>query len=97
MRDTGSSRSPEDDRERFDQTSQGIDPYDFDDEPSFDWIVFILRVSALLVLGATLITSVDLSRNQDVEWLTVMRLSILPFVGGMLLLAAAELIDRRGD
>ncbi len=66
-------------------------------EPSFDWIVFLLRASALLAVGAMLITSIDLSRNQGAEWLTVMRLAILPFVGAMLLLAAAELIDRRGD
>lgn len=65
--------------------------------PAFDWIVFVLRASALVTIGAMLITSVDLSRNQGADWLTVMRLAILPFVGGMLLLAAAELADRRGD
>ena len=73
---------------------------DWDDDesrPGFDWIVFALRVSALVSIGAMLITSVDLSRSQGVDWITVMRLAILPFVGAMLLLAAAELIDRRGD
>ena len=63
-----------------------------EDDSEFDWIVFLLRVSALVTFGATLIVAVDLSLNQDVEWQTVMRLSILPFVGGMLLLAAAELL-----
>ena len=78
-------------------TDRDSDLDEFPDGEGFDWIVFIIRTSALLTFGATLMTSFDLSRNQGAEWLTVMRLAILPFVGGMLLLAAAELIDRRGD
>ncbi len=93
MRQTGQTGSSDDEVRRF---GEDEGPFDYE-EPAFDWIVFLLRVGALLTLGATLITSVDLSRNQDVEWLTVMRLAILPFVGGMLLLAVGELIDRRGD
>lgn len=70
---------------------------DYEDEPAFNWVVFLLRVSALLTFGAMLITSVDLSRNQGAAWLPVMRLAILPFVGGVLILAAAELVDRRDE
>ena len=68
-----------------------------DEESDFDWIVFVLRTSALIVFGATIITSVELSLNQDVDWINVMRLAVLPFVGGMLVLAAGELVDRQGD
>lgn len=71
--------------------------YDDEPEPDFDWAVFAIRASGFVVLGAILVTSVDLSFNQAFDWLTIMRGAILPFVGGMLLLAAAELIDRRGD
>lgn len=74
-----------------------VDSDEWDDEPSFDWVVFLLRASALVTIGAMLMTSVDLSRNQGADWVTVMRLAILPFVGAMLLLAGAELIDRKGD
>ena len=66
-------------------------------ERGVDWVVFLVRVSGFAALGAMLITSVDLSLNQGADWVTVMRLAMLPFVGGVLLLAAAELIDRRGD
>lgn len=100
MRETGSTEGEvrlESDSEAHDSTSTDYEDEDEDEAPDFDWIVFLFRVAALVTFGATLITSIDLSRNQDVEWQTVMRLSILPFVGGMLVLAAGELIDRRGD
>ena len=80
----------------IDEPNDDLDDFE-DDVPGFDWIVFMLRISAVVTFGATVITAIDVSRNQDQEWLTVMRISILPFVGGMLLLAAAELIDRRED
>lgn len=96
MRETGQSSSPEDDdRQEFGRDSADYDHED--DVPGFDWIVFILRAAALVTLGATLVTAVDLSQNQDAVWLTVMRFSILPFAAGMLVLAAGELIDRSGD
>ncbi len=69
---------------------------DFDDAP-FDWVVFALRAAAFVTFGAMLVTSIDFSLNQGWDWMTTMRVSILPFVGGMLLLAAGELIDRQGD
>ena len=70
---------------------------DFEDEIAFDWTVFIIRAAAFVIFGATLITSYDLSFNEEQHWLTVMRLAVLPFAAGMLVLAAAELVDRRGD
>lgn len=73
------------------------DELDDDAEPGIDWVVFLIRISGFVTLGAMLATSVDLSTNQGAEWQTVMRLAVLPFVGGVLLLAAAELIDRRED
>ncbi len=70
---------------------------DFDDAVEFDWPVFMFRVAAMVIFGATLITSYDLSFNEQQHWLTVMRLAVLPFAAGMLVLAAAEFLDRRGD
>ncbi len=70
---------------------------DDEDEPAFDWIVFLFRASAVITFGATLITSINLSQNLGAEWAEVMRFAILPFVGGMLVLAAGELIDRQSD
>lgn len=97
MQETGSSSSTDQEGQEDSSTGES-DGYDYEDEePAFDWIVFAFRVSALVTFGATLITSIDLSLNQDVEWQSVLRLSILPFVGGMLVLAAGELLDRRGD
>lgn len=96
MQETGSNTQPEDDLQLSEDADTDVIDFE-DDEPEFDWIVFLFRVAALVTFGATLITAIDLSRNQDVEWQTVMRLSILPFVGGMLVLAAGELLDRRGE
>lgn len=82
-------------------TEQGDTPgFDSDGEDEYggvDWVVFLVRASALIIFGATLVTSFDLSLNQGADWLTVMRLAMLPFAGGVLLVAAAELVDRSGD
>lgn len=84
------------DAEDQDDLLEADELYD-DAEPGIDWVVFLIRISGFVVIGAMLATSIDLSTNQGAEWLTVMRLAVVPFVGGVLLLAAAELIDRSGD
>lgn len=80
------------------EDAEDVDSFEdeFDDAP-FDWVVFALRAAAFVTFGAMLVTSIDFSLNQGWDWMTTMRVSILPFVGGMLLLAAGELIDRQGD
>jgi hypothetical protein len=67
-----------------------------DEHFGMDWPVLIIRAAAMITFGATLITSFDISLNLGADWLTVMRAAILPFVGGALLLAAGELLNRVG-
>lgn len=73
-----------------------FDEEEFDEvDIGFDWIVFFGRISALLVFGATLGTSFEVSFNQGAEWATVMRLAIQPFALGVVILVLVEMLDRR--
>jgi hypothetical protein len=98
QQDANSDELRVDDGGEVDRSDYQLDGDDDEaDVEGIDWAVFIIRASAVIALGAMLITSVDLSFNQGADWKTVMRFSILPFTGGVLLLAAAELIERIGD
>jgi hypothetical protein len=63
----------------------------------FDWPVFLGRTAGLVVVGAMLVTAVDLSFNRGLDWLDILRVSILPFSAGAALMLLAELLDRQGE
>ena len=71
----------------------------FDDDAGMfdDWPVFLARLAGLICLAATLITAMYLLSEPSLEWHDVMRVSILPFAAGALLLVSAEVLDRLGD
>ena len=79
---------------------QDVVPTDVEEEvepAGFDWPVFLARATGLAVIGAALITAVDASLNAGLDWVNVMRTSVLPFSAGALIMVGAELMDRLGD
>ena len=63
----------------------------------FDWPVFLGRAAGLVLLGGMLVSAVDLSFNRGLDWLDVLRLSLVPFGAAAALLLVAELLDRYGE
>jgi hypothetical protein len=56
---------------------QSADGFSEIGETGINWVVFLVRASAIVVLGAMLITSFDLSQSRGAEWPEIMRVAIL--------------------
>ena len=60
-------------------------------------MVLLIRMAGLFVIAATVVSAIDYSINQNAGWLDITRVALVPFAAGVLILAAAEVIDRLGD